>query len=116
MNKASFLSAISFHSRRIIPFVLTAMILTLTLAPFPHSGSRLEATAESSAILISMSDGLSALSPQGNRSMPAHLGERPLSFEMNQGQAHSPVKFISRGTRHTLFLSPNEVALALPDR
>lgn len=37
----------------------------------------------------------------------------PLSFEINYGQTDPEVKFISRGSRYTLFLTANEAVLAL---
>lgn len=40
-------------------------------------------------------------------------GRLPLSFEANQGQADERVKFLARGPRHTLYLSPSEAFLAL---
>ncbi len=42
-----------------------------------------------------------------------HYGELPLSFEANQGQTDSQVKFLSRGRGATLFLNPTEAVLAL---
>lgn len=40
-------------------------------------------------------------------------GKLPLSFEANQGQADPQVKFLSRGSGYTLFLTPNETVVAL---
>jgi hypothetical protein len=40
-------------------------------------------------------------------------GKLPLSFEINQGQTDSQVKFISRGSGYSLFLTGNEAVLAL---
>src|SRR2546427_12609832 len=37
----------------------------------------------------------------------------PLSFEANQGQTDPRVKFLSRGSGYTLFLTGNEAVLAL---
>ena len=37
----------------------------------------------------------------------------PLSFEASRGQADSQVKFLSRGSGSTLFLTSDEAALAL---
>jgi len=37
----------------------------------------------------------------------------PLAFEANQGQSDPQVKFLSRGTGYSLFLSPGEATLAL---
>ena len=42
-------------------------------------------------------------------------GKLPLSFEENQGQTNSSVKFLSRGNGYTLFLNSTEAVLALSD-
>jgi uncharacterized repeat protein (TIGR01451 family) len=39
----------------------------------------------------------------------------PVSFEANQGQTDSSVKFISRGSHHALFLTSNESVLVLDE-
>jgi len=41
------------------------------------------------------------------------FGKRPLTFELNQGQADPSVQFLSRGPGYTLFLRPNEAVLVL---
>lgn len=41
------------------------------------------------------------------------FGELPLSFEANTGQAQQPVKFLSRGSGYTLFLTGTEAVVAL---
>jgi Beta-propeller repeat len=43
-------------------------------------------------------------------------GKLPLRFEANAGQTASQVKFLSRGSGYTLFLSPAEAVLALSNR
>jgi hypothetical protein len=40
-------------------------------------------------------------------------GRLPLSFEINKGQTDSQVKFLSRGSGYSLFLTGNEAVLAL---
>ena len=40
-------------------------------------------------------------------------GKLPLSFEINQGQTDSTVKFLSRGSGYSLFLTGDEAVLAL---
>ena len=40
-------------------------------------------------------------------------GKLPLSFEINRGQTDSTVKFLSRGSGYSLFLTGNEAVLAL---
>jgi hypothetical protein len=41
------------------------------------------------------------------------FGNRPLSFEANQGQTDSEVQFLSRGPGYSLFLTPTEAVLSL---
>src|SRR5437879_12199418 len=43
----------------------------------------------------------------------AAYGKLPLSFEANQGQADPQVKFLSRGSGYTLFLTSTEAVLTL---
>ena len=43
-------------------------------------------------------------------------GRLPLSFEQNRGQVDREVKFLSRGSGYTLFLTPTEAVLALNAR
>jgi len=45
----------------------------------------------------------------------AAFGRLPVSFEPNQGQSESRVKFLARGNGYGLFLTPTEAALTLPD-
>jgi len=41
-------------------------------------------------------------------------GKLPLSFEMNQGQTVSDVKFLSRGRGYQLYLTPTEAVMTFP--
>src|SRR5882762_4678818 len=43
-------------------------------------------------------------------------GKLPLYFEANGGQTNERVKFLSRGTNHTLFLTSTEAVLVLTKR
>src|ERR1700688_4111702 len=43
----------------------------------------------------------------------ASYGKLPLSFERNQGQIDGQVKFLSRGSGYTLYLTAKEAVLAL---
>jgi hypothetical protein len=43
----------------------------------------------------------------------ASYGELPLSFEVNQGQAKSAVRYLARGPGYALFLTPTESILSL---
>lgn len=42
-----------------------------------------------------------------------NYGKLPMTFERNQGQTNRKVKFLSRGSGYTLFLTSNEAVLAL---
>jgi fibronectin type 3 domain-containing protein len=44
------------------------------------------------------------------------LGQQPLSFEVNEGQTDRRVRFLSRGSGYTLFLTGSEAVLRLPTR
>ncbi len=50
-----------------------------------------------------------ALGPMPN----VPYGSLPLSFELNQGQTDAQVRFLARGPRYTLFLTPDGAVLAL---
>ena len=48
--------------------------------------------------------------------MSEAYGKLPLYFEANQGQTDQRVKFLSRGSGHTLFLTSTEAVLVLAKR
>jgi len=57
--------------------------------------------------------------PHPQSKMPtlvATMMKAPLSFEANQGQTDSSVKFLSRGSGYTLFLTPTESVMVLQQR
>jgi len=45
--------------------------------------------------------------------LKADYAKLPLSFEVNQGQTNAQVKFLSKGSGYSLFLTPTEAVLAL---
>lgn len=51
-----------------------------------------------------------------NQKILEAYGKLPLSFEANQGQADRRVKFLSRGSNYSLFLTATEAVLALNRR
>jgi len=71
-------------------------ILALTILPLPAAH---DAGREDSAVA----------KPQAVKA----YGQLPLSFEANQGQTDQRVKFLSRGSRYSLFLTGDEAVLAL---
>lgn len=64
----------------------------------------------------------SAVKPAPNSSkslspnLPTNYGKLPLSFEANQGQTDPQVKFLSRGSGYSLFLTDSAAELALTKR
>jgi Beta-propeller repeat len=53
------------------------------------------------------------LGPTARGRVMASYGRLPLGFEANQGQTDGRVKFVSRGSGYTLFLTGNEAVIAL---
>lgn len=62
--------------------------------------------------LVSSANASAATTSAKNQIMDSY-GKLPLSFEPNQGQARSEVKFLSQGHGYTLLLTQNEAVLAL---
>jgi hypothetical protein len=61
-----------------------------------------------------VADDSSGRAPQASRSrVVAAYGKLPLSFELNQGQTDRRVKFLSRGSGYSLFLTSDEAVLTL---
>ncbi len=54
-----------------------------------------------------------AAAPQAAR-IPASYGQLPLSFEVNEGQVDSSVRFLARGVGYGLFLTGTGAVLSLP--
>jgi hypothetical protein len=55
---------------------------------------------------------LSKPDPAARHRFLANYGKLPLSFEANDGQTDSQVKFLARGSGYTLFLTGNEAVLS----
>jgi hypothetical protein len=51
--------------------------------------------------------------PEVKAQVQANYGKLPLNFEINQGQTDAQVKFLSRGSGYTLFLTPTEAVVSL---
>ena len=60
-----------------------------------------------------LSSGLSKPAPKTQGKILENYGKLPLSFEANQGQTDSRVKFLSRGSGYTLFLTSDEAVFSL---
>jgi hypothetical protein len=57
--------------------------------------------------------GLATTAETAQARVAESYGRLPLSFEINKGQADSAVKFLSRGSGYSLFLTGNEAVLSL---
>jgi hypothetical protein len=57
--------------------------------------------------------GISKPDPKAQGRLLESYGKLPLSFEVNQGQTDSQVKFVSRGAGYTLFLTGDEAVFSL---
>jgi hypothetical protein len=57
-----------------------------------------------------------ASAPTGEARLEAAYGKLPLRFEANRGQTDPRVKFLSRGSGYTFFLTPEEAVLVLRSR
>jgi hypothetical protein len=57
--------------------------------------------------------GLSQADPATQARVAESYGKLPLSFEANHGQTDARVKFLSRGSGYSLFLTGDEAVLAL---
>lgn len=55
-----------------------------------------------------------AATPAQRQHVLSQLANLPVSFEANQGQTDSSVKFLARGTGYTAFFTPTEATFALP--
>src|ERR1700686_1751723 len=58
----------------------------------------------------------SILRPSSSAQLQASFARLPMSFEPNQGQTDSRVKFLARGNGYGLNLMPSEAVLILPQR
>ncbi len=54
--------------------------------------------------------------PKAQAVVIAQYGKLPLSFEANQGQSDPQVKFLSRTSGYSLFLTADEAVLTLPGK
>jgi hypothetical protein len=105
-----------------ILFVLrrTGLMVAGCLLLFGHASEISNSSAEDSSLknaptIASLAAGTEAnvLDPATRASISESYGKLPLSFEANQGQVDNAVKFLSRGSGYTLFLTSTEAVLSL---
>jgi hypothetical protein len=99
--------------------------LPSSASPSPNQSSqlRLRVLALAGALVVFSTSALSAQTPAGvnaasipaarSAALAADYGKLPLSFEANQGQTDSHVKFLSRGNGYSLFLTDKAAVLEL---
>src|ERR1700674_2779635 len=75
--------------------------------PLIKSGTRFAPSSAASPVSTSQAD------PKAQANILGQYGKLPLSFEANHGQADGRVRFLSRTGGYTLFLTGDEVVLAL---
>jgi len=80
--------------------------VTVAQLPLSFEGNRRHAAADAGAVTESL---VSAKKLQ----LATAYGRFPLSFEANQGQTDGRVKFLSRGSGYSLFLTPTEAVMTL---
>ena len=108
-------------SRCLIGLALSCLLLAVTLKLAHHAAPR--ATPVSQSLSLSPGQATLASSLTSNAAAPARrhqlakaYGQLPLSFEANAGQMAQPVKFMSRGSGYSLFLTGTEAVLSLRDK
>lgn len=113
----------SSHKKRIVVLILVILALPVSLVLTGY----LQSQPESSLITTrktsphipshtSLPDAASAMriADESTRmAVSESYGRLPLSFEANHGQTQSEVKFLSRGSGYSLFLTSTEAVLAL---
>jgi hypothetical protein len=88
-------------------------VLLLAGAVLLGSGSRRYAQKSTAHLPASPIPTSTKLPLQSKLDARRILGQLPLTFEPNQGQADAKVKFLARGAGYSLFLDPTSAVLAL---
>lgn len=89
---------------KIIPVLCLLWALPMSLLPRVTANTRKPRTTAPAT---------SPNEAQLKMSATENYGKLPLSFERNQGQSADAVKFLSRGSGYTLFLTPTEAVFSL---
>ena len=91
-------------------FISILIIETPLRVPAGKAGSA-DPLLRSAAVV---DDSVTGRAPQAAQPrLATAYGKLPLSFEINQGQTDPQVKFLSRGSGYSLFLTGSEAVLAL---
>ncbi len=94
--------------------LVTSLVMTMNLTSLPAFGKvrPVTSTPAPSALTKTALTKTADAAPAKTQALQA-WGKLPLSFEINQGQAAAPVKFLARGQGYGLFLTGNEAVFKL---
>jgi len=93
--------------------LLVTALLLATFNVSPKGSAQRSEPSGSQLALAPIRSSLARNSSVVKEKIVGSYGNLPLSFEANEGQTDSAVKFLSRGPGYTLFLTQTEAALAL---
>lgn len=106
----------AWYSNRIISLCMM-VIIALSCANISGSTAQLHADSKSTSDSTSIPEDFKGNPSKGKKVKPPQLtesyGKLPLSFEKNTGQTDSRVKFLSRGSGYSIFLTQTEAVLVL---
>src|SRR2546425_1653009 len=95
-----------------IAFFLSLLGLTVVLTFLGH-GPQVSPGPKNLSKLASTASTIKTFSDVAKPHLADTYGKLPLSFEANHGQTDRQVKFLSRGSGYSLFLTSNETVLSL---
>jgi hypothetical protein len=91
----------------IVPVLAIIAVTLLAFSPARHGQARSAA---------SVAPKQASVTPTARGRVQASYAALPLSFEANQGQTDSQVKYMARGDGYTLFLTANDAVFSLQSR
>ena len=101
-------------SATVAAVLLGSLIAVGTIAA--DTGTPSSAGANARARVTAQEKSKAKTDAEARATVNAKLSKLPLSFERNDGQTDGRVKFLSRGSGYTMFLTPAEAVLSLSKR
>lgn len=102
-----------FRTLALVAFIITGAFVSSTYHTLRPATQRGSSSIHHSSPRVAATDTAAAAAEAARVRANEAYGKLPLHFEANRGQADSRVKFISRGNRHALYLTPTETVMAL---
>jgi len=100
-----------------VNFLVAASLLAFSQSAFnANANANANAAATSAAPAAEQPDPSQGALKPATPAIAAKYGNLPLSFEANDGQSDARVKFLSRGSGYSLFLTDSAAVLALTKR